>query len=71
MSRRWRKVVFAADLEECEDCGEPWCKKHQQHYWECECLGPTEDDVEYQERGGVLWARRMKSGSGSSSTPSE
>lgn len=48
----WKKVVFASQLPECPDCGEPYCKKHKQHYSDCECIGPTEDDVEYKERNG-------------------
>jgi hypothetical protein len=56
----WKKVVFASELPECPDCGEPYCKKHKQHYGDCECIGPTEDDVEYKEsKNGELYARRM------------
>ena len=56
----WEKVVFAADLELCS-CGEPFCTKHEMHYADCPCIGPTEDGVEYEEDGnGVLWGRRIE-----------
>lgn len=57
----WVRVVFAADLPLCACCGEePWCVKHEMHFADCECIGPTEDEeeVEYREVKGVLWARR-------------
>jgi hypothetical protein len=50
------KVVFAADLPECECCGEPFCEKHAQHFADCECVGPTHDGYIYQEMDGVLYA---------------
>jgi hypothetical protein len=53
------KVVFAADCEECPDCGEPWCERHKAHYADCACIGPTEEDVAYQEIDGVLYGRRQ------------
>lgn len=56
--RGWKKVVFASDLPLCEDCEEPWCKKHKKHYADCDCIGPTEDEVEYREVNGVLYGRR-------------
>lgn len=35
----------------CEDCeyDEPWCHRHGQYAYECPCLGPTEDEAEYEE----------------------
>ena len=53
----WKKVVFASDMEECPDCGEPYCRKCKVHYADCKCLGPTQDDVEYREIKGVLYGR--------------
>lgn len=49
----WQKVVFSADCNEDGDC--PHCGVD---YGECECIGPTEDDVEYKWIGGVLYGRR-------------
>ena len=51
-------VVYAHDMVPCGCCAEPFCLKHDMHYWECDCLGPAEaqdygmeivvvDDVEY------------------------
>jgi len=56
----WRRVVCAAELPPCPDCEEePWCPKHKKHFADCTCIGPTEDDVEYRERKGVLEGRRL------------
>ena len=55
MARRWKRVIFAADCDEDGNC--PVCAVD---YAECECPGPTqEDEFEYRERGGVLYARRL------------
>lgn len=57
--KAWKRVVFAADLPLCECCGEEaWCPEHRKHFADCACIGPTEDDVEYQDRGGVLYGKR-------------
>lgn len=47
----WREVVFAADLDDdgCCPCGID--------YIDCECPGPTEDGIEYQEVEGVMYGR--------------
>lgn len=37
-------IVFASDCPPCEMCGEPWCEKHEMHYWECPCKGPHSED---------------------------
>lgn len=50
----WKRVIFSADCNEDGDC--PVCGID---YAECDCPGPTEDDVEYEERAGVLWGRRV------------
>lgn len=55
----WQKVKFADECCKCDCCNEPWCAEHDAHYFECECIAPTEDDVEYDERDGELWARRI------------
>lgn len=34
------RIVFASELPECECCGEPWCPTHNEHYADCECVGP-------------------------------
>ena len=61
MSDIWELVVYADDLPNCLDCGEPYCKKHDMHYADCPCIGPTEDEseVEYKEINGNLYARRI------------
>lgn len=48
----WRPVVFSAD---CDDEGN--CPACGIDYGDCECYGPTQDGLEYQERDGVLYAR--------------
>lgn len=56
----WEEVVFADQLTCCVCCEEPWCAKHRMHYGECDCIGPTQDDVEYVEVDGVLFGRRIE-----------
>lgn len=57
---KWVNVVFAFDLPECEGCGEPYCNKCDAHYADCECPGPTQDDLyEYKEVEGKLKARLL------------
>lgn len=53
----WEKIVFADECHSCDCCEEPFCVKHEMHYWECDCIGPTEDEVEYHEDG--VHARRI------------
>lgn len=48
----WKLVVFSADCDEdgnCPNCGID--------YGDCDCFGPTQDDVEYEEREDGLYAR--------------
>ncbi len=57
----WEMVRFAADMEPCkEGCGELWCALCQAHYTDCACIGPTEDDVTYRKRGGILFGTRTQ-----------
>lgn len=57
------RVVFAAELPICECCGEePFCPTHDMHFADCPCIGPTEDNVEYVERDGVLYGERIAGG---------
>lgn len=59
--QKWIKVVFAADMLECEECGEPFCPECNDHYADCACIGPhQDDDHEYKETKGVLYARQRK-----------
>jgi hypothetical protein len=54
----WAKVVMAADMLECEECGEPFCPEHNNHYADCDCIGPMEDEAMYKTFDGVLFATR-------------
>lgn len=54
------EIIFASDLPDC-DCGEKWCPKHKKHYYECECLGPSElEEKGYKiiEKDGKLFAEK-------------
>lgn len=58
MKKKWEKIVFADDLPPCPDCEEPFCEKHNMHYADCPCLGPTQDGVEYTfDESGILMGR--------------
>ena len=48
------RVVFAA---ECDDDGN--CPQCGDDFGDCECIGPTEDDVEYIWIDGELYGKRM------------
>ena len=50
----WQQVVHSCECDDEGNC--PICKID---YAECECIGPTEDDVEYQVRDGVHMGRRV------------
>lgn len=51
----WVRVVFSSECDEDGNC--PNCEID---YAECRCYGPTQDDLEYEERDGVLYARRIE-----------
>ena len=55
------RVVFADELEPCAGCGEPWCEIHDEHYADCDCLGPSnaeDDGWDLEEIGGIIYAVR-------------
>jgi len=62
--RGWKKVVFAADCiyeewDEDRDC--PQCPQCFQDYSDCPCPGPMmEDEYDYKEVDGVLYAKKKK-----------
>jgi hypothetical protein len=55
----WEFVKGAYDMFECDGCGEPYCEKHNLHYADCDCIGPTEDDVTYKTIEGFEFATRL------------
>ncbi len=52
----WQRVMFAAD---CDPEGDGWCRVRDEDPCDCDCIGPTEDDVEYKTIRGVLYGRRI------------
>ena len=60
-SDEWIKVVYAFECPPCEMCGEPVCPNCDEHYAECECPGPTQDDIYEYKKGddGELYARKL------------
>ena len=53
----WQAVKFAGDMPLCECCGEEaFCPDHQEHFGDCECIGPTQDDARYKTIDGYLFA---------------
>jgi hypothetical protein len=55
----WQVVRFAG---ECDPDGDGWCRIRDIDPTECDCIGPTEDGVEYLVLDGVLWGRRTGEG---------
>jgi len=47
-SESYEPVVFASDLPKCDCCEDAWCTKHDMHFADCPCLGPTQDDLMYR-----------------------
>lgn len=56
--RGWSKVMAAADMVECECCGEPFCPECNDHYADCECIGPMKDGVHTKTVRGVEFGTR-------------
>jgi hypothetical protein len=57
ITREWKLVVFADMCEPCDCCGEPICHVCDEHYAECDCPGPTQDGIIYEEFGNALYGR--------------
>lgn len=47
---------------ECDPDGDGWCQVRDIDPAECDCIGPTQDGIEYMERNGVLYGRRIGDG---------
>ena len=56
--RGWQRVMSAADMIECDCCGEAFCPEHHDHYADCQCIGPTEDGVTYKSLQGFMFATK-------------
>lgn len=54
-SEGWVRVMFTA---ECDPDGDGWCRIRDCDVGECDCIGPTEEDVEYETFAGELYGRR-------------
>lgn len=50
----WLPVVFSC---ECDEDGN--CPCGVDYAEECACPGPTMDEFEYMERGGILYGRKI------------
>lgn len=57
--RGYELVRSAYDMLECEGCGEPYCPEHEDHYENCPCIGPDEEDVTIRVLDGVRFATRL------------
>lgn len=50
----WMPVTHT---EDCDFMGEGWCFLTDSDPAYCGCIGPTQDDVEYREKNGILFGR--------------
>ena len=57
--REWDRVVFVGDCGVCPCCEEPWCIKCEDHYSDCACIGPTEENTKYKTEHGILYGKRQ------------
>ena len=56
----WQVVKFAAFMPVCECCQEEaYCEEHEQHFAECDCIGPTQDDITYKSINGVMLGTKL------------
>lgn len=51
----YQKVMYTAD---CDPGGEGWCRVRDIDPTECDCIGPTEDGVDYIVVDGDLYGKR-------------
>lgn len=58
----WSLIKYASDCIPCDCCGEPYCVEHAEHYSECSCIGPTQDEAEYVKVNGFEFARLSGTG---------
>jgi len=54
----WMPVSFTA---ECDQYGDGWCQVRDCEIDECQCIGTTQDGIEYIEKNGVLFGRPEES----------
>lgn len=57
----WEPVRYTG---ECDPGGDGWCRLLDIDPSECQCLGPTQDGVEYREVDDVLLGRRLDDDTG-------
>lgn len=50
----WAPVSFQA---ECDPNGDGWCQVTDTDPTDCQCIGPTQDGIEYREIDGILFGR--------------
>ena len=50
----WEPVQFTA---ECDPDGDGWCQVRDCDPDSCDCIGPTQDGIEYLEKDGILFGR--------------
>ena len=55
----WKRVVFASECKPCGMCREPICRYCYEHYADCDCPGPTQDEYEYKEVKGRMYAKLL------------
>lgn len=50
----WMPVQFSAD---CDPDGDDWCSVIDASPSDCQCIGPTQDGIEYMEKDDMLFGR--------------
>jgi len=58
--KEYQLVKYALLLPHCECCEEPWCPEHEEHFADCDCIGPTQDDVTYKTISGYLFGTKKE-----------
>jgi hypothetical protein len=55
----WERVMAVIEMEECPRCGEPYCQQHDEHYADCPCVGPHEEEATMRSIDGVIFGCRL------------
>lgn len=55
----WEVVLPASEMQTCGTCEEPYCTKHNMHYSDCNCIGPSEDDVTFKKKSTILFGTKL------------
>jgi hypothetical protein len=57
---KYKRVKYATDCQPCRGCGEPFCSDCSDHFADCLCIGPTQDEATHKTIDGYEFATLEK-----------